>query len=90
MNIIAAFYGVRSATLRRQTSAFEIVFSNIGIFPAGSPMSLWAPQNFIITASNINQDFNQYLRYRRIDSQQSSLSGMRNIIHKYRSNKNMT
>jgi spermidine synthase len=63
MNIIAAYYGQRSAVLRRQIAAFQTAFSAIQIFPAGRGQSLWIPQNFLLTTQNSHRELQEYLRY---------------------------
>jgi spermidine synthase len=63
MNIIAAYHGERSATLKRQTAAFQSIFTKVEIFPAEKQRSLWLPQNFILTARNYSEEIDYYLRY---------------------------
>jgi hypothetical protein len=63
MNIIAAYYGARAATLRRQTAGLQSAFTKVEIFPAENLRSLWIPQNFIMTARNSSEDIDYYLRH---------------------------
>lgn len=63
MNVIAAGYGERSTILIRLVNAFQTIFNNVQVFPASSSISLWTPQNFILTAQNDTKDLHQYLRY---------------------------
>ena len=66
MNFISAFYGRRSAALQRQLAALQMSFTNLQIYPASQSLSLWLPQNFVITASNTTQEFDNFIRYRRL------------------------
>jgi hypothetical protein len=63
INVIAAYHGRRSAVLQRQVAAFEQAFSKVGIFPASRSLSLWIPQNFVVTAQNNQLDLEQYIRF---------------------------
>lgn len=63
MNLIAAYYGQRSASLQRQLDAFKTVFNTVQVYPAGQSQSLWIPQNFIVTAQNDTRDLQPHLRY---------------------------
>ncbi|HVS58115.1 MAG TPA: fused MFS/spermidine synthase [Candidatus Saccharimonadales bacterium] len=63
MNLIAAYYGERSAALQRQLDAFKAAFSTIDVYPAGHGQSLWLPQNFIVIAQNGTRNLQPHLRY---------------------------
>jgi spermidine synthase len=63
INVIAAYHGRRSAVLQRQVAAFEQAFSKVSIFPASRSLSLWIPQNFVVTAQNSQLDLEQYIRF---------------------------
>ncbi|MDB5185153.1 MAG: Spermine synthase [Candidatus Saccharibacteria bacterium] len=63
INTIAAYYGVRSALLRRQIAALQTQFQTVEVFPAGNGYSLWLPQNFILMAQNGTADIESALRH---------------------------
>jgi spermidine synthase len=82
MNIISAFHGIRSAALERQKAAFKASFKYIELFPNGSSVSLWLPQNFILTAANHKLDLGEHMRYPRIDAEPIGLGSMRTLFKK--------
>jgi spermidine synthase len=69
INIIAAYHGERSNNLRQQIAALQTAFQNVEIYPAGSGISLWTPQNFILTAQNGARDLDAHLRYSKLPYQ---------------------
>lgn len=63
INVIASLRGRQSAVLRRMQHVMQAAFHNVQIFPAGSSVSSWFPQNFVMTAQDTLQDLSIYLRY---------------------------
>lgn len=63
VNVIASLHGRQSAALQRMRTVLQSAFHNVQIFPAGSSISSWLPQNFIMTAQDTMQDLSAYLRY---------------------------
>ncbi|MDL2363232.1 MAG: fused MFS/spermidine synthase [Patescibacteria group bacterium] len=62
-NCIASYYGKRSIALERTVTSLESVFNNVEVFPAANDISLWIPQNFLITARIDKSSLAQYLRF---------------------------
>jgi len=52
MNVIGAYHGERAKILKRLTESLETAFPKTEIYPAGSGLSLWMSQNFIVVAGN--------------------------------------
>lgn len=50
INIIATYRGRRSHVLRKQCAAYQQVFGNSMLYPAGKVLAEWEAQNFILTA----------------------------------------
>ena len=63
INIISSYYGRRSDVLRREIAALQTHFNNLQIYPASNNISLWSPQNFVLTADNNNLALDDYLRF---------------------------
>jgi spermidine synthase len=68
MNVIASYYGRRSSSLTCLILIFKTFFDYVQLYPAGSAISLWLPQNIIITAQNTSQDVQSLLRYEALKS----------------------
>jgi spermidine synthase len=67
MNIIATYYGPRSEVLKQEVDELKKVFPNLQVFPASSSISLWTPQNFVLTAQHSDNDLGQYVRYHALE-----------------------
>ncbi|HVU59484.1 MAG TPA: fused MFS/spermidine synthase [Candidatus Saccharimonadales bacterium] len=63
LNVIAAYEGRLAEALRRQIASLRTVCTDVQIFPASPALSLWLPQNFIVTATCKPRDVAQYMRY---------------------------
>ncbi|HET8992123.1 MAG TPA: fused MFS/spermidine synthase [Candidatus Saccharimonadales bacterium] len=48
MNVIAAYHGVRAEMLKTIEQSFKRTFNDVKVFPAGSAISLWMTQNFLV------------------------------------------
>ncbi len=66
MNIIAAYHGLRAETLKNLEASFKNVFNEVNLFPAGSAISLWMSQNFILLAGEDITDAANALSYNPI------------------------
>lgn len=49
-NVIAAYFGHRSQHLRQLVHDYEQQFTAVKLFPASHSLSLWLPQNLLLTA----------------------------------------
>jgi predicted O-methyltransferase YrrM len=67
-NVIASYFGKRSQALRRLMGYYyEQQYGDVSLFPATQSLSLWLPQNLILTAQrNAETNLDQYLRYQRL------------------------
>jgi spermidine synthase len=66
INIIASYYGARSAALRRQVEAWQAAFRNLQLYPANREPSLWLPQNFLLCAQNGSRELQPFMRYENL------------------------
>lgn len=64
MNVIAAYHGERAEMLKKIDANFKRHLVNVEIFPAGSAMSLWISQNFIVVAGNNPKVTEKFLSYK--------------------------
>ena len=67
INVIAAYYGRRSALLRRLVAATQTQVSHISIFQAGNGTSAWIPQNYLLVGQQSDADLAQYLRSKEME-----------------------
>jgi spermidine synthase len=67
VNVIAAYKGLNTATIRRLLAAFQSVFKVVEIFPAGKGYTLWLPQNLVLAAQNKKLPLGQFLRYEALE-----------------------
>jgi spermidine synthase len=67
-NVIASYFGRRSQALRRLMDHYhEQQYSDVALFPASQSLSLWLPQNLILTAQlSAETNLDQHLRYQRL------------------------
>jgi spermidine synthase len=66
MNIIGAYHGERAKILKRLTESLETVFPRTEIYPAGSVLSLWMSQNFIVVAGNNVDQATKHISYQPV------------------------
>jgi spermidine synthase len=71
MNIIAAYHGLRSHILKNFMTNLSYTCDVIKVFPAGSGLNLWIPQNFVLTASKFEHNLESYLRYAPVNKNES-------------------
>jgi spermidine synthase len=67
MNVISAYYGQRSKVLRRIMEVISPHFKDVNVYPAGSGLNLWIPQNFLLVAYDVDQKLEHFLRYMPVD-----------------------
>jgi predicted O-methyltransferase YrrM len=67
-NVIASYFGRRSQALRRLMDHYqEQQYGDVALFPASQSLSLWLPQNLILTAQlSAETNLDQHLRYQRL------------------------
>ncbi len=65
VNSIATFYGRRSEGLHQLLGRYESVYSYVEVYPASQGLTLWLPQNLILTASNFDHHPDHVLRHGR-------------------------
>ena len=67
-NVIAAYFGRRSEGLKKLVDTYRQQFGAVALYPASQSLSLWLPQNLLLTAQVMDDaQLDQYLRYRRLE-----------------------
>lgn len=67
-NVITSYFGKRSQALRRLMNHYDQQdYDDVALFPASQSLSLWLPQNLILTAQRSPEtNLDQHLRYQRL------------------------
>lgn len=67
-NVITAYFGRRSLRLRQLLQEYEQQFATVQVFPASQSLSLWLPQNLLLTAQlQATTPLGDHLRFRCLE-----------------------
>lgn len=79
-NSIASFFGSRSDNLHQRMAALATSFDDRAVFPAGTGLSLWLPQNLLLVAqAGKHHPVESYLRYPMLSETDQSPDFKRDI-----------
>lgn len=62
-NVIAAYHGTRSQPLHALADRHRRYFDAVNLYPASAGLSLWLPQNIVLTASHVPNSADLHLRH---------------------------